>query len=138
MKDSCIKYRKGYKYQLVEDYHTKTKITGYDIDTEFIKLDPIGNLLIKHNYVWDGCSGPAWDDRTNMRGGLGHDAKYQLMRMGLLLPECRKIADEELKQDCLDDKMNKLRAWWYLEGVDHFAEFAAKYGSDPYPILTAP
>lgn len=138
MKGDCIKYREGYKYQLAEDYHTVTRITGYDIDTEFIKLDPKGNYLIRKNYAWDGCSGPTWDDETNMRGGLGHDGKYQLMRMGLLPPECREIADEELEQDCFDDGMNKIRAWWYLEGVDHFAAFAAKYGSDPYPVLTAP
>jgi hypothetical protein len=133
-----IKYREGYKYQLAEDYSVQTRLIGYDIDTEYIRLTPDGILTMKHGYSWDGCSGPTVDDETNMRGGLGHDGKYQLMRMGLLPQECREIADEELKQDCLEDGMWRIRAWWYFEGVDHFATNAAKCGSDPYPILTAP
>ena len=134
-----IKYREGYKYQLAEDYVHQTRIRpASNIVTEYITLTTDGVMIQKEGYAWDGCSGPTWDDKTNMRGGCGHDGKYQLIRMGLLSPEYRIIADEELRQDCLDDGMWRIRAWYYFEGVDHFAAFAAKYGSDPYPIQTAP
>ncbi|HOR98919.1 MAG TPA: hypothetical protein PLZ74_11165 [Kiritimatiellia bacterium] len=135
----CIYYRKGYKYQLAEDDVSYTAIRPVaDIVTDFIELTKEGRLLIRKAYAWDGCSGCAIDDKTNMRGGLRHDAKYQLMRLGLLPPEDREIADIELREDCLDAGMWKIRAWYYFEGVDHFAEFAARYGYEPYPILIAP
>ena len=35
-------------------------------------------------------------------------------------------------------KLNLIRAKYYYEGVDHFAAFAAKYGSEPYPVMIAP
>jgi len=133
-----MKYRTGYKYQLAEDYTVQTNILGFSISIEYIILTPSGLLTVRKGYAWDGCSGPTKDDKTNMRGGLGHDAKYQLMRMGLLPIECRKIADKELRQDCLDDGMNRFRAWYYFEGVEHWAASAAKYGSDPYPVQDAP
>lgn len=74
MKYDKIKYRAGYKYQLVSDYIIETKILGYNIDTKYIKLFPDGKLTIIEGYAWDGCSGPTKDDKTNMRGGLVHDA----------------------------------------------------------------
>ena len=156
MKGNPIKYRAGYKYQLAE--RVTVQLEGInlpsDIDTEFIVLTKDGLLTIKRNYAWDGCSGPTWDDKTNMRGGLFHDALYQLMRMGLLPQEYKAVADTLLKElidddskTLLDDgtvigafkyKLNLMRAWYYYEGVDHFAAFAAKCGSDPYPIQIAP
>lgn len=30
--------------------------------------------------------------------------------------------------------MNRFRAWYYFEGVDHFAKYAAKYGTEPKVI----
>jgi hypothetical protein len=144
MSGDIVKYCAGYKYQLVEDYSKtnghcfQTGILGFDIKTQFITLTPDGFLDIKAWYAWDGCSGPTYDDDTNMRGGLIHDALYQLMRLGLLPMECRAIADKILKQECLKDGMWKIRAWWYFEGVDHFAKFAAEQGACPYPILCSP
>jgi hypothetical protein len=134
-----IKYRGGYKYQLAEDYSIQTPLRpAQDIITECIILTTTGLLTIKKGYAWDGCSGPTYDDKTNMRGGLVHDAGYQLLRMGLLPTENRIIIDRLLRSICLEDGMFWLRAWYYFEGVDHFAAFAAKYNSDPYPIQTAP
>jgi hypothetical protein len=139
MRGDHIKYRGIYKYQLAEDYKHLTAITPpVDIVTEYIVLTIEGWMTQKKGYAWDGCSGPTKDDKTNMRGGCGHDGKYQLIRLGLISPDCRIIADRELRQDCLDDGMWKIRAWYYFEGVDHFAMSAAKYGSDPYPVQVAP
>lgn len=133
-----IKYRAGYKYQLAEDYVIEIGILDYNIDTEYIKLTTSGTLTIKKGYAWDGCSGPTKDDKTNMRGGLVHDSLYQLLREGYLPEELRSVADAMLQSICIEDGMNRFRAWYYLEGVDHLALFAAKKGADPYPVLMAP
>ena len=133
-----MKYRKGYKYQLAEDESIQTTIYGYNIITEFIVLTPGGLLTIKRGYAWDGCSGPTYDDDTNMTAGLIHDALYQLLRMGFIPDEYRETADRMLRDICIKNGMWKIRAWYYLEGVDHFAMKAAKEGYDPYPIQEAP
>lgn len=50
-----IRYRSGYKYQLVNDYRVQTSILpGFDIETEFVELDCSGMLTIRHGYAWDG------------------------------------------------------------------------------------
>ena len=133
-----IKYRAGYKYQLAEDYVVEIGILDYNIDTEYIKLTPSGTLTIKKGYAWDGCSGPTKDDKTNMRGGLVHDSLYQLLREGHLPEELRSVADAMLQSICIEDGMNRFRAWYYFKGVDHLALFAARKGANPYPVLMAP
>jgi len=144
MKGDHIRYCAGYKYQLDEDY-SKTNggclqvgIYGYDIQTRFITLTRDGFLDIKNYYAWDGCSGPTIDDETNMRGGLIHDALYQLMREGFLPIECKEIADCLLHDICLEDGMAGFRADYYYEGVKLFGYASAKLGANPYPVLTAP
>lgn len=121
-KEEMIRYKKGYKYQLAEDYTLLVPIKpSYKINSEYIHLID-GVLTIKKGYAWDGCSGPTADDRTNMRGSLVHDALYQLLRMGLLDPPCREIADDLFYRILLEDGMSKLRAKYY-----HFA--VRKFGS---------
>ena len=139
VKPGTIYYRKGYKYQLAKDYVISLDLQlQVNIITDYIALTKDGYMVIKKAYAWDGCSGPTYDDKTNMRGGLVHDAGYQLMRLGLLPSKYKEFFDKLLRTICLEDGMWRLRAWYYFEGVDHFAKFAAKCGSDPYPILTAP
>lgn len=153
MKSDHIKYYAGYKYILADDATVQTKITGYDITTDYIQLTPDGLLTLRKGYAWDGCSGPTWDDKSNMRAGLFHDGGYQLIRLGLLPMDCKSIFDELLQTLIKTDsiilhdrkeisyfhyRLNIVRAWYYYEGVDHFASFACQPGYDPYPILTAP
>ena len=135
--DKEIKYRKGFKYQLAKEYNTKLDLLGYTIDTQFIKLTPIGVLLIRSGYAWDGPSGPTRDSKNSMRGSLEHDVLYQLMRMELLPQETRKYADERLEYVCREDGMGEFRANLWHFGVDRFAVGAA----DPKSlkeIITAP
>jgi len=132
-----IKYKSGYKYQLVKDYGIKTKILGFEAHTRYINLSKDGFLLIKESYCWDGPSGPTIDTKNFMRGSLIHDALYQLIREGLLDSKWRRQADKELRKACLEDGMSKIRAWYVYHCVRKFADFAA----DPKhrkPILTAP
>ena len=120
-----IRYRSGYKYQLVEDYSGNVSIAPeVNIDTLYIVLSTEGNLLIKRGYAWDGPSGPAWDTKNFMRSSLVHDALYQLMRQELLSNDLwRAEADLELKRMCREDGMSRIRAWWVHRGV--------RIGGDP-------
>jgi len=133
-----IRYRKGYKYQLAEDYSVQVGILPLnDIATDWLRLTSRGWLYVKKGYAWDGPSGPTWDTNSAMRGSLVHDALYQLMRLGLL-DEChRGQADAMLRDICIDDGMYRWRADVWKEAVNLFAESAARAGSEP-EILTAP
>ena len=54
-----MKYTKGYKYQLHEDFMVQISIKPKEhIFTRFIDLTPTGILIIRSGYAWDGCSGP--------------------------------------------------------------------------------
>ena len=144
MKGDPIYYRKGYKYQLSRDATTDLKLfvpfpaLFGDIITEYIVLTSEGVLWNKRGYAWDGCSGPTWDDKTNMRGGMVHDSFYQLIRLGLLPPAWKEYADDLLRAICLAKGMSSIRGWYYHEGVKDFGGKAAQPGYEPYPELTAP
>ncbi len=127
----------NYKYVVMADHWFRTRIKGHRVSTPYIELYEDGRCLVRKGYGWDGCSGPTFDDDTNMVPGLHHDIKYQLLRLGLIPKGCRIIADQELREECLERGMWRIRAWYYFEGVDHFAKYAAKYGTEPV-ILTAP
>ena len=132
-----MKYKKGYKYQLVEDEVTKTDIIGYSFDTKFIRLTLVGVLTIKAGYAWDGASGPTIDSPSSMRASLNHDAKYQLLREGLLPQAERDLIDKEFYNDCIEDGMNMYRAGLWYRAVKAFGAPNA----DPKslnPVLTAP
>lgn len=121
-----IRYREGYKYQLVDTYIVKVGIYPLeDIKTEYIDLDTEGFLTIKRGYAWDGASGPTIDTKSSMRGSLVHDALYQLMRVGKLGLEWRYQSDVELKKICLDDGMWEWRALLWFKAVRKAAASAA-------------
>ena len=137
---------KKYKYQLMDDYRIKIKITPETEIIEppppmqpYIKLDTNGNLEIFRFYAWDGPSGPAIDTKNFMRGSLVHDALYQLMRQKRISVKNRKYADDLLRRICLEDGMSRFRAWYVHKGVRIFsAPFAEPSGKNEYKIKTAP
>jgi len=135
----CIAYNDGYKYQLKETYVVAIEIKpSLAIDTEYIKLDVNGKLILNKGYAWDGPSGPTIDTLTLMRGSLVHDALYQLMREGQLDNNgYRETADRILQRICKEDGMWSLRAWWVYQGVRIFADPAADPASKR-PIIRAP
>jgi hypothetical protein len=121
-----IKYQKGFKYQLVENFQIQTDILGFDIETSFITLDRFGCLFIRKFYAWDGASGPTIDSKSSMEGSLVHDALYQLMRLGLLPQVWRKHADNLLESICRQKGMWKFRAKTWCSMVKRFAGDASK------------
>jgi hypothetical protein len=130
-----MKYRSGYKYQLVEDYQIETDIPGVSIATPFIVLSRSGLLTIRAGYAWDGASGPTFDSKSSMRGSLVHDALYQLMSIYPDLRQFRLYADELLFIICKQDGMSALRAWLWKKAVNIFGGSAAKKQDQ---ILEAP
>lgn len=99
-----MRYRKDYKYQLVgnETFQTSFRIPECVLAPR-ISLHCDGTLVVHDGYAWDGTSGPVIDRKTNQRASLGHDALYQLMRMGLLSHHLWRVADKDfatwLKED---------------------------------------
>jgi hypothetical protein len=132
-----ITYSYGYKYQLEKDFTTEVEITGEYIVSPFIELGPSGHLLIRKGYAWDGPSGPAIDTKDFMRGALVHDALYQMMREYGLDRDYRPVADKIMKQFCLKDGMNPVRAWVTWLGVRLFGRSSAR-PEGSYKITTAP
>jgi Protein of unknown function (DUF1353) len=135
----CISYKKGYKYQLVEEYSTDIPIKpDENIISDYINLSSDGKLVIKKGYAWDGPSGPTWDTLNFMRGSLVHDALYQLMRAEKLdKDKYREPADRLLQKMCKEDGMSSIRAWVVYQGVRLGGELSA----DPVnikPIIRAP
>ena len=140
--NNSIQYKKGYKYQLVEEYSIITNIkVNKEVKDSFINLQTDGLLIISSGYAWDGPSGPVLDTKHNLRGALVHDAFYQLLRKGVWnLDECesvRKSADVIFRKICIEDGVFKLIAYIYYWGV----RIGAKFASDPKNkrrILVAP
>ena len=134
---SSIKYKSGYKYQLVKTFDITTAIIWYDISTDYIILDDKGVLTILKGYAWDGPSGPTYDSKNSLRASLVHDSLYQCIRLGLLPSEIRVYADIELDKILKEDGMWVVRRWYWLKGVRWFAGSAAILGNVK-PVRTAP
>jgi len=116
-------YQKGFKYQLKQDFHAKTKIIPTeDIKANFIQLDRNGLIVILKGYAWDGPSGPTYDSDNTMAGSLVHDAVYQLIRAGRLPASYKGIADETMKEIMVEDGMWKFRAKYFFVGVNTFGD----------------
>ncbi len=129
-----MRYRhlKGYKYELLETVAVDTGIKGSGIERcPYIAMWPCGRLFIFGHYAWDGPSGPTFDTKTFMRGSLAHDALYQLMREGLLDREHRKLADQLLRKICLEDGMNRFRAWYVYKAVRVFGRWTCTPRKNP-------
>jgi len=149
MKRDTIKYSKGYKYYLREDYTIYIPVYPSEfIDCEFFSITTKGELCIYRKYAWNGASGPTIDTKSTMRGSLVHDVGYQMLRLirsGViqldhteeLLDGWRKIFDRLLHNICEEDGMWKIRAgvWW--RAVEWFAGDSAEPDAEP-KILEAP
>lgn len=120
-----MKFKKGFKYQLVADELYQTDILGYDIDTQFIALGKSGLMVLKTGYACDGPSGPTIDTDDFMRPSFGHDGLYQLMREEHLPQKYRRQADKLMKKWCIEEGMPKFRADYCYAAVRALASGAA-------------
>lgn len=132
-----IKYKAGYKYQLVECYSAQTPVRWRDvIDTDYIRLMPDGWLLIRKGYAWDGATFfPDFD--WIVRGSLIHDALYQLIRERRLPVETKEVADYFLAECCKEDQAWNWQAGIVEVGVKRFGDFGVR-PENCRPVLIAP
>ena len=138
MKGDKIKYKKGYKHQLVEDYCVFVGIDPPEpVDTTFLKLGMAGILTIKAGYAWDGASGSTWDTPSVMRASLVHDALYQLMREEKISLTNRQKADSLLRAIMIEDGSNSIRAWYFYHAVQ-LAGLKVATCEGERKIITAP
>lgn len=135
-----MQYRKlhCYKYQLMKQLVVKSNIPNFNINTEFVKLNPDGYLTLEKYYACDGPSGPSIPTRTFMRGAFVHDALYQLIRLELLDEIFKFHADVLLYHICLEDGMSKLRAWYVYQAVSKFGSLALNPNRCDNLIITIP
>lgn len=134
-----IEFKKGYKYQLANDYTHELVHFGKDDQgaTGFVSINN-GHLTLKRGYAWDGPSGPTFDTKNFMRGSLVHDGLYELMRNGVLDPAIhREPADKELHSACRADGMSRFRAWYVLRAVRRGAK-ASSLPSHYRKVFRAP
>lgn len=121
------KVPKHWKYLLTKYYQIcldDTPTNPLFVQTDFIKLwgsEKTKWLKIKNMYAWDGPSGPTIDTENFMRGSLVHDVLYQLIREGHLDKKSwRLYADKLIRKICLEDGMNKFRAWYVYHTLRMF------------------
>ena len=68
-KSLTVSYRKGYKYQLAEDFSQYVAIyPEKKIETQFIRLAMGGKLTILSGYAWDGAGPPDQVVRSRLPG----------------------------------------------------------------------
>ena len=133
-----IHYRTGYKYQLASEYITRTDIRPVSaVETPYIELTPEGVLTIRGSYAWDGPSGPTFDSKSALRGSLEHDAKTQLMRLGLIPRNEKQKMDDEFYDTCVEDGMWKWRASAWRTMLRYFGDASTRPSAEPI-VRTAP
>jgi len=121
-----MEYKGGFKYQLHSDYRVRLSFAPTKkITTYFISFDLDRTLEIRKGYASDGPSGPTFHTANFMRGAFIHDALYQLIRLGELSMKYRDLADEELRDLCLQDGMSRIRAWWIYTALKRAGRTAA-------------
>ena len=132
-----MRYRKleGYKYDLYDriQYPVDIQLLNAEHAAHWNRYVSIidGYLFMEVGYAWDGPSGPTIDTPSFMRGSLVHDALYQLMREGCIDRKHRKYADELLRKICLEDGMNKFRAWYVYRAVRIFGRWTCTPRKNP-------
>jgi len=113
-----MKFTKGYKYQIEEDFFVQTTICPQEyIDTWDICLESDGLLTVKKGFSWDGASGPTIDTKSTWEPACCHDAFYKLMRREFLPITFREGVDRFLHDHLIRKGMWRLRAWYWYRGV---------------------
>jgi hypothetical protein len=120
-----IAYKKGFKYQICEEYRANVGIVGYDVKSKdgWVRLKPDGELILKNGFGWDGSSGPTWDNNHDKQSSAEHDALCKLVRWGLLPSFLLHQINERYRDRCIEDGMWKAKArlrFWVLEKCDFY------------------
>jgi hypothetical protein len=134
----AVKYKAGYKYRLEEPetFHLERPLP-VAILTPYITVTTQGIMVLDDGYAWNGAN-VIPDFTWVLRGSAGHDAGYQLLRLGLLPADpWRDRFDRLLQQWCREDGAWAWQAAMVYQGVHRFGAGAAD-PSGENPVLTAP
>lgn len=142
-----IFYRAGYRYQLAADYTYELPspfapfCAGVQIPeplNPFFLILPSCALVAFRGYAWDGASFfLARDTRTTIRSTLIHDVITQAIRLGILPPECRHLADLTMYRVLIEDGTVQAEAWTWYQAVREFGAGSVLESAER-PVLTAP
>ncbi len=124
-----IKHPK-FKYRVTKTYSIalRFKPPGW-IQSKYFEFMPMGLLVIKKGYRWDGASGPTIDTESTMRASAVHDVIYQMIREGDLIPAFKSLGDLELPRLMIEDYRaanpvsriwSRFRAGYYYQAVKLF------------------
>jgi hypothetical protein len=133
-----VKYKAGYRYQLAEaEFFPLGWRVKPPIITEYICLSVDGTLVLAGGYAWNGAN-VIPDFTWVLRPSAGHDAIFQLIRLGLLpfYPWFDR-GNRLLQQWCHEDGAWAWQAALVYQGVHRFGAGAADPKSEN-PVLTAP
>ena len=119
-------YRSGYKYQLAaHEYFNTSFRNGSVIRAPRITLYQDGTMVVGEGFSWDGATGVI-DRKSNIRASCGHDALYQLMRLGKLDWKDYNLADDDyakwLKEAGAWALTVKIDRWGLRQMQGHFAK----------------
>ena len=131
-----IRYRAGYKYQLVEGFEEAVpELAGHVLEHPYFELRD-GVLRIREGYAWDGLTG-AFDDRKSLGASLIHDVACQAVQEGLAPFELRTpLGDAAFHRRMVEKGAPRLVAGWRWAAVSLYAH--ARGGGRTKPILEAP
>jgi len=101
-----MKYWKGYKYVVAEDFSVHTTVYEYDLQDKFFHLHTDGQLEVFMGYAWDGNSGPFPDTKYTMEASCVHDVFCDLVNSG------RVSHDEQPKIDQLYYDTAERKGMW--------------------------
>ena len=139
MQDKKISYWKFSDrcYQLAKPYRFKTRCRPTQVvSIPFVTLEPDGQCVLDTGFAFDGASGPVIQTKSILRCAAEHDAKYRLMREGLLDAKINQpIADSEFREGLIMDGVFSIRAETFYIAVH---EFGKKSTSGGNPIEVAP
>ncbi len=131
-----MKYQKVQGFRVYEAWSYQTNIAvDRIIRTQYIDLVQ-GLLIMKPGFCFEP-SGPTFKTKTFMQASCAHDAIYWLIRNGYLEAKWKDAADALMREICILDKMNKLRAKWVYEAVSTFGDSSIDK-SNRMKILIAP
>ncbi|MEE9541172.1 MAG: hypothetical protein V3V85_06735 [Candidatus Thorarchaeota archaeon] len=131
---SLIRFQKGFRFQLVEDWLHRTPFRlNKEVDTPFIKVTTDGLMTVKRGYAWDGRSGLIRRKKTKMPS-LFHDAAYQLIRQRQLYAVSKTTADRHYVKML---KANKVAKWYANFDGWMLKRFGEKAATKPKKVFEA-
>lgn len=139
-----IRFKKGYKYLLVDDVKFETTINRYynnstqtpNFDAEYFSINyETGIVIAKKRYAWDGISFALLDKLVTVRASLLHDVLYQAIRLGYIKDSYKVEADKLLRQSLRQDGGNSLLGQVCYLGVRLFGKINLTSDAEPKILI---